>query len=196
MKSIISVTISILVVIALIIGFSVTWYGAVLVAIIIYFLAEMVQRQSMIYMKSMKKADTAIYIDELFMTGMKRIRQMEHYASGIEKVSVKENVRMICQLGEQIFSEVEEKPEGIKLLRRFLNYYLESAEKVTMLYEKLSKSAYQSEETIETLNKVEDTLLLIEKQFEKQIIKIQQDDFLDLDVEVKVLERTLLSEGL
>jgi len=196
MKSFISLTISILLFIALLVGFSLTWYVSILIGVIVYLLSETVQRTGLIMKKRKVDIPVSAHIDTLFMTGMKRIRQMEHYASGIEKVEVKERVRTICQLGEQIFTEVEDKPETISLLRRFLNYYLESAEKVTMLYEKLSKSAYQSEETMETLDKVEDTLLLIQKQFEKQIMKIQQDDVMNLDVEVKVLERTLLSEGL
>ncbi|MDA3845490.1 MAG: 5-bromo-4-chloroindolyl phosphate hydrolysis family protein [Vallitaleaceae bacterium] len=196
MKHLISITLSILTFIALLLGFLLSWYTALVVAVIVYIVTETVQRPRVIDKQSSIEGDNKAYLDDVFMIGMKRIRNIEHYGSKIDKLEVKSNIKLICQLGEQIFVEIEDKPDTIKLSRRFLNYYLESAEKVTMLYEKLSKSAYQSEETVETLKQVENTLGLIVKQFKKQIMKIQQADFLDLDVEIKVLERTLLSEGL
>ena len=49
---------------------------------------------------------------------------------------------------------------------------------------------------MKTLNKVIKVLDSIEKAFEKQLMQLYDDDFLDLDTEIKILEKSIQADGL
>lgn len=134
-------------------------------------------------------------IEKTIKQGAKKIRAMQKHAEKIDKESVRATITRICSLADSIFKDFKSDPKDMKAARQFLNYYLDSTLKITGQYANLSRKNTGAENS-ETLKKAEEVLGTIEKGFEKQLSKLYDDDFIDLDAEISVLDKTMKMEGL
>jgi len=134
-------------------------------------------------------------IEKTIKKGVKKIRAMRKHAETIDKEPVKQSIDRICGTAEKIFQNFKQDPKDIKAARQFLNYYLDSTIKIIRQYAELSQKGGGSANA-ETLKKAEDVLGTIEKAFEKQLSTLYDDDFLDLDAEISVLNKSMKMDGM
>ncbi|MCP4134410.1 MAG: hypothetical protein GY754_25785 [bacterium] len=127
--------------------------------------------------------------------GKRRVAKMQKIASSIEEKSVRQKIDNICETVEKIFEDFKYDPKDVKAARQFLSYYLDTTIKIIEQYSVLSKQP-TSADGQKTLAKAEEMLGKIEEAFEKQLTKLYEDDFLDLDTEMTVLDSAIKFDGL
>lgn len=109
----------------------------------------------------------------------------------IRSTELKERLGRIAALAWNIVDEVEQKPKDLAKVRKFLEVYLDGAQKVTTEYA-AAHAGDKSEELEERFRKLAVT---IESAFEEQLRKLRDDEKLDLDVQMEVLSTQLKEEG-
>ncbi len=102
-----------------------------------------------------------------------------------------ERLRRIIDIGNRILAEIERDPRDAQRARRFLNVYLDSAERVTAEYARTHKQIRNQplEDNFRGL------LVEMENTFEAQYAKLLEHDLVSLDVDIEVLNARLKREG-
>lgn len=135
-------------------------------------------------------------IERTIREGEDKLCQIQALKSQVRKPMIKNKVKEICTLIEKILEDFEKDPKDIKIARQFMNYYLDATIKILTRYVDISAQPVLSDKMQETVEKAERLIESIRKAFEIQLVKLLQDDVLDLDVEMSVLENTLKMEGM
>jgi hypothetical protein len=102
----------------------------------------------------------------------------------------------LAKLSDLIAEDVRQDPKDAREALRFMGYYGETAVKIASLYGDLLKRGLRSQAIVETQTTVEKNLDILVKVFEMQLLKLQEDNLMDLDTEFKLLASTLELEGL
>ena len=136
---------------------------------------------------------TPAQLRKILKNGKDKIKTLRTYSVEIKESSIKNEIVKIAGTAEKIFDDFSRDPKDIKAARQFITYYLDAAINVIKQYSELSDNAPDKKNF---QIKVSELLKTINKSFETQLKKLYEDDFLNLDVEMKVLEKTIKSEGL
>ena len=103
--------------------------------------------------------------------------------------------RMEVIIGK-IFDRVEEHPELISDLRRFMDYYLPTTVKLLNAYEDMDSQPVQGPNIQKSKKEIEDTLDTINQAFEKLLDSFFKDTAWDISSYISVLQTMLAQEGL
>ncbi len=120
-----------------------------------------------------------------------RVNKIERANQDIQNRELNERLARITESARKILAVIEEDPRDLRRARKFLNTYLEGAQKVTEGYVRsvgLTDSA-----TLK--NNFREVLETIENVFAEQYEKLLENDVLDLDVQIEVLRIQLEREG-
>jgi len=109
---------------------------------------------------------------------------------------ISEKLKRMTDAGEAIFSALEKDVGRASQVRRFMNYYLPTTEKLMAGYRELEASPAKGENIINAMKAVENSLTMIAEAFEKQLDSLYRDQSYDMETEVSALETILASEGL
>ncbi len=139
---------------------------------------------------------TADRIKKTVDEGYSKLAAIRAMAKEIKMPGVKSKVDAINEVSEKIFAHLKKNPKSVKVARKFLTYYLDSTQKILDRYIELSSQGLDSPEISSALTRAEDMLELIRSAFAKQLVRLLENDILDLDTEMSVLETTIKSEGL
>lgn len=99
-------------------------------------------------------------------------------------------------VGLSILNRVAEQPGMANSVRRFMNYYLPTAEKLLSTYTRLSKAGISGEQIEGTMKSVENSLTMIVTAFEKQLDSLYKDENLDITTDIEVLETMMKADNL
>lgn len=99
-------------------------------------------------------------------------------------------------VGLSILNRVAEQPGMANNVRRFMNYYLPTAEKLLSTYTRLSKAGISGEQIDSTMKSVENSLSMIVTAFEKQLDSLYKDENLDITTDIEVLETMMKADNL
>ncbi len=117
--------------------------------------------------------------------GAKRIAGATAYA-------LREKLRNVVGAANKVLLQIEEDPRDLRRARKFLNVYLDGAQRVTETYAATSARASSPEMEARFAALLDD----MEKTFTEQHAKLLENDTLDLDAEIEVLKTRLTREGL
>ncbi len=131
-------------------------------------------------------------IMRMLQQSAEKIRSIESANDKIQHAELNQRIERICQIAEDILLEIESDPRDFRKSRKFLNVYLEGAQKVTEGYALTHKTS----QTGELEQNFRNVLETIESVFQQQHEKLQQDDVFDLDVQIEVLNTQLKREGI
>ncbi len=95
-----------------------------------------------------------------------------------------------------MFEYVSKNPEKLPKIRRFMNYYLPTLEKLMNTYLELSAQKIKGENITKTLNGIEGILDTIKPAFERILNDLYEDRAIDISADITVLESMLANEGL
>ena len=126
-------------------------------------------------------------IDEAEVT----ISSIEQSAREIRNFEFTKRIRRICEIARDILTMLEEDPGDIRRARKFLNIYLDGAQKVTEGYAKTHQ--HQPSQKLE--QNFHNVLETIETVFDEQKDNLLANDVFDLDVQMEVLATQLRKEG-
>ena len=109
--------------------------------------------------------------------------------------SAAEEMREINRQIELIRDDIVAQPEDMKLIRRFMNYYLPTTVKLTDKYAYISTQG-DNDNIAETRTAIESALAQIKDAFKKQYNALFADDALDITTDVTVLEAMMKRDNL
>lgn len=119
------------------------------------------------------------------------IAAIETATCDIRNAELNARLRRIAQLARDILKMLEEDPRDLRRARKFLNIYLDGAQKVTEGYAK-THARVAAPELDDNFQRV---LATIEKVFQEQQQKLLESDLTDLDIQIEVLTTQLKREG-
>jgi 5-bromo-4-chloroindolyl phosphate hydrolysis protein len=120
-----------------------------------------------------------------------RLRGIETAATNIAVPEFGERLSRIIDIGRNILKEIERDPTDAPRARRFLNIYLDSAERVTTEYAR----AHRQVRSQPLEHNFRQLLIDMETTFNDQHKKLIENDLTSLDVEIEVLNARLKREG-
>ena len=121
----------------------------------------------------------------------KTILAIESTTNNIGNREFNKRILGICDVARDILTMIEEDPGDIRRARKFLNIYLDGAQKVTEGYARTHH--LQPSQFLE--QNFRDVLDTIETVFDEQKEKLLANDAFDLDVQMEVLATQLKKEG-
>jgi len=127
--------------------------------------------------------------------GMEKLKNLRSSTRMITDNAVAGKVVEICRTGTEIFDYLGKNPGDIPKARQFINYYLDTTEKIIKQYVELSARKDRTKEIEDSLKRVEAMLDSIKDTYSKQLHNLLEDDLLDLNTEITVLEKTMKFEG-
>jgi hypothetical protein len=132
---------------------------------------------------------------KVYDEGIKVLTRIRNKTRMVRNNDAARKIQDICKVGIEIFDDIKKNPSDLRKIKTFINYYLDSTEKIINQYVELSDRTDVTPEVRESLEKVEGLLDEIKKTFDKQLASLLEDDLLDLNVELEVLKKTMKHEG-
>lgn len=130
---------------------------------------------------------------EIGNTYIKEIHQCNDDIPGIE---ISEKISRMELIVQKIFKRIEQHPENIPDIRKFMKYYLPTTVKLLKAYRELDQQPIQGENIINSKREIENTLDTLNYAFEKLLDDLFRDTAWDVSSDVSVLETLLAQEGL
>lgn len=144
-----------------------------------------------------EKADTGdAQVDRQIEAAEALLERLAGYQKEIQNGEVLKSVSSMHKVGEAILDAVKTDPARFHTVRRFVNYYLPTVDKIMADYVALVKSPAKGEHIRAAIASVEENLAMIEKAFERQLDSLYRDKSFDMDAELTALETILKGEGL
>lgn len=122
----------------------------------------------------------------------RRVLAIEKAAVGIGNLELSQRLQRIAGQGRAVLELIAARPEERFRARKFLNVYLEGAERVAGRYARTHR-VVRGRELEQNFRNV---LVEIEQVFATQLERLSEQDVADLDVQIAVLRRQLEREGI
>ena len=135
-------------------------------------------------------------IDRQIEEGRGQLRSLRAANDAIEDAHITQQLNRMTEAGEKIFSFLEKDTSKANDVRRFMNYYLPTTEKLMNGYQALRATGSKGENVTSALTGVENSLEMIATAFEKQLDSLYGDQSLDMQTDIDALETILKAEGL
>lgn len=124
---------------------------------------------------------------------LKQIRESNDAIPG-EEISAK--ISRLELVTERIFNRVEQHPDLVEELRRFMKYYLPTTVKLLKAYEELDRQEVQGPNILKSKGEIEDTLDTINRAFENLLDSFFEDTAVDISSDISVMQTLMAQEGL
>jgi len=111
-----------------------------------------------------------------------------------DRIKHEEMTRKIYKLENitrEIFRTVENEPEKLGKIDKFLSYYLPTTLKLLESYAKLEKTGFEGENIAQSMKSIESAMDSIVSGFEHQLDELYKTDALDIETEVDVMTKML-----
>ena len=123
------------------------------------------------------------------------VKRMDEVIYKLEDPKLVQNAKQICSTSNKIIETVEKKPNKLKNVRNFLNYYLPVTLKILERYDEIENQKLTTNSAKKFMSSVEEMVEKIKDAFEKQLSSIYQEEIVDTDAELKVFESMLKTDG-
>lgn len=144
--------------------------------------------------KSLKETNFDLY--QTLETAKKQNKHILEMVSNIDDDTIKVNLREINETVTKIIKTIEKNPDKVRLLKNFFDYYLPVTVKLVDRYDEFENQRLSSDE-IKKLNESSiKTISEINDVFKKFLNSLYESDVVDTNVEIKVLNSMLKSDGL
>ena len=135
-------------------------------------------------------------LDKMIDDGKKAIAEMKRLDDSIADPTISAQIVRLQELSGKIFAQVEQHPEKLPQIRKFMSYYLPTTLKLLNAYDRMGQQGVAGENITSTMHKVEDMMATIITAFEKQLDNLFSAEALDLSTDMVVLENMMAREGL
>ncbi len=134
----------------------------------------------------------ARYVTAALQQAEQKILAIEQAGGRIRQPELNQRLTRITGLGREILSQIARDPQDLRRARKFLNTYLDGAQRVVSGY----AEAHADGQTHPLEANFRRILVTIEEVFGQQHQRLLDHDLRDLDVQMEVLETQLRREGL
>ena len=135
-------------------------------------------------------------IDALIDDGRKQLDSLKAANAAIPDEDISRKLARMTDAGEEILKVLERDTSQAKAVRRFMNYYLPTADKLMSTYRMMRETASPGESIEHAMRSVENSLGMIADAFEKQLDNLYKDRALDIETDIDVLETMMAADGL
>ena len=135
-------------------------------------------------------------LDRMIADGEKAITEMKRLDDNIADPTISAQIVRLQQLTDKIFAQVEQHPEKLPQIRKFMNYYLPTTLKILNAYDRMGEQGVSGENITSTMQKVEGMMSTIITAFEKQLDSLFGSEAMDISTDMVVLENMMAREGL
>ena len=125
---------------------------------------------------------------------IRRVREVNDLIPDTEEMS--NRLYRLESIMHKIFEQVKKQPEQAPSLRRFMDYYLPTIEKLLNGYLDLDKQDSDSETIKKTKIEIEGAIDMVNDAFEKLLDSFFQDQAWDLSSDISVMKTMLTQDGL
>lgn len=135
-------------------------------------------------------------VDREIEVARERLENLRRANEAIPDPEITGNLDRMYASGQQIFKELGRDPRKVALVRRFMNYYLPTSEKLMEQYQVLMNAGTKGENITSAMGTIEKSLGLAANAFEKCADNLYKDDEMDIDAEIKVMQTMLTGDNL
>ena len=135
-------------------------------------------------------------IDALIEDGRRQLDSLKEANAAIPDRDITQKLARMTGAGEEILKVLERDTSQAKAVRRFMNYYLPTADKLMSTYRIMRETANPGENIEHAMRSVENSLGMIADAFEKQLDNLYKDRALDVETDIDVLETMMAADGL
>ena len=135
-------------------------------------------------------------LDKMIADSKKAIAEMKRLDDNIADPTISAQIVRLQQLTGKIFAQVEQNPEKLPQIRKFINYYLPTTLKILNAYDRMGEQGVSGENITSTMQKVEGMMSTIITAFEKQLDSLFGSEAMDISTDMVVLENMMAREGL
>ncbi len=128
---------------------------------------------------------------EIIREAETKIMDIEHQRIKLGEGELNERLGRITLVARDVLGTLEQKPRELRNARRFLNVYLDGAQRVVADYARVHD---KTDATFLDKN-FREVLVTIEDTFMSQRGKLLANDVLDLDIQIEVLKKQLQEDG-
>ena len=142
-----------------------------------------------------KKSDNP-ELDEVLQQGEAAIRRIQELNDEIPDYKLSAQIKQIEILTEKIFDCLRTRPQNLREVRQFLNYYLPTTIKLLEQYVVLQNQGMRMGNIEEGMQKIEQMLDKVIVAFQHQLDGLFESDVVDITADIQVMEQMMASEGL
>ena len=113
----------------------------------------------------------------------------------VEDETVRAQSRHLHETAGSILAYLEKHPNKIKLARRFIDYYQDTASSLLAKYVELEDSGLDTADAAGLKKKTGQALAALNQAFDGQFQRLMSNELMDMDAEIRVLEQTIKMEG-
>lgn len=135
-------------------------------------------------------------LDGLIEEGRHRLDNLIVANKAISNADISLNLDRMVSAGEEIYRLLEKDTSKAEAVRKFMNYYLPTADKLMASYRMMMESENRGENITQAMHSIENSLGMIADAFEKQLNNLYADRKLDIETDIDVLETMLAGDGL
>lgn len=133
---------------------------------------------------------------QVLSTGKQYITQIREANEAIPGKVISDKLDHLENVIQKIYARIEEHPEQIEELDKFINYYLPTTLKLVNAYRDFDAQPVQGENIQSSKKEIEATLDTIIYAFETLLDSLYEDDALDISTDISVLQTMFAQEGL
>jgi 5-bromo-4-chloroindolyl phosphate hydrolysis protein len=135
-------------------------------------------------------------LKETIDEGRNYIRVIKAANDALPEEEISEKLEQLEEVTSKIFDYVEQHPEKLPEIRKFMCYYMPITLKLVNAYQKFDSHGMNTSEIEETKLEIKGTLDTINKAYQNLLKKLMQADILDVSSDISALETVLAQEGL
>ena len=135
-------------------------------------------------------------IDALIDDGRKQLDSLKAANTAIPDPDISQKLARMTGAGEEILKVLERDTSQARAVRRFMNYYLPTADKLMSSYRMMRETDNPGENLERAMQSVENSLGMIADAFERQLDNLYKDRALDVETDIDVLETMMAADGL
>jgi 5-bromo-4-chloroindolyl phosphate hydrolysis protein len=130
---------------------------------------------------------SAEFVIETLATARGKLAEVEEGMKKIKEPELHSKLRIATDKGYEILNNIEEDPKDLRVARKFIIVYIDGIKKVTASYTAMD----EKDITAPTKEKLSTLLSDVEKRFDKEILRLKENNKFDLDVQIDVLQQQI-----
>lgn len=143
-----------------------------------------------------QRKDLSEEAKKVIADGKQYLEEIRRCNSRIPGEDISEKISRLELVISKIFNRVEQHPELVDDLGRFMDYYLPTTLKLLKAYEELDAQPVQGENIRTSKKQIEDSLDIINQAFEKLLDSFFEEAAWDISSDISVLHNMFAQEGL
>ena len=146
------------------------------------------------YVKTLKETNISLY--NVLQDAKKKNKHILEMIPKIDDDGIKKNLKEINDTVDKIIKTIEKNPEKEKKVKNFFDYYLPVTVKLVDRFDEIEDQNISSKDSKKFYDNTSKTIEEINSVFKKFLNNLYESDMLDANVEIKVLNSMLKSDGL